>query len=161
MSARKMQAGGRNAAGVSNGDAVKEPDDGFFEEIEHTADLALKCGGTDLASFFRSAALGTYRLMGVVKAPGVSREETTVALDAPDIESLLVDWLSELTYLAEAQNRVFEEIRFEILTGTQLQARLGGGEIQRLETAIKAVTYHHLEVAKTSEGYSATVVFDV
>ena len=100
-------------------------------------------------------------MMGIVKASGASREETTVALDAPDIETLLVDWLSELTYLAEAKNRVFEEMDFETLTATQLKARLGGTEILRLETAIKAVTYHQLEVTQTSEGYAATVVFDV
>lgn len=150
-----------NATPSAPSSRVQTPGGGFHEEIEHTADLALRCGGPDLASFFRSAALGTYRLMGIVKAPGASREETTVALDAPDIETLLVDWLSELTYLAESKNRVFEEMHFETLTATQLKVRLGGAQIQHLETAIKAVTYHHLEVTRTSEGYTATVVFDV
>ena len=43
---------------------MTDPDGGFYEEIEHTADLALRCGGPTWISFFRSAARGMYHLMG-------------------------------------------------------------------------------------------------
>lgn len=138
-----------------------EADGGFYEEIEHTADLALRCGGPDLAALFRSAALGMYRLMGAQEAVPPSGATDRVSLAAPDTESLLVDWLGELAYRAEARGQIFRDITFEALTATRLEAVLRGGAAERLETVIKAVTYHGLEVTETRQGYAATVVFDV
>lgn len=134
---------------------------GFYEEIEHTADLALRCGGPDLDTFFRSAAMGMYHLMGIGKTPADGTLTKTVALDAMDMESLLVDWLGELAYLAETENLVFGTIQFQILSATRIEAVLTGSRVSRIDKVIKAVTFHKLEIQKTHEGYAATVVFDV
>ena len=134
---------------------------GFYEEIEHTADLALKCGGPDLDSFFRSAAMGMYHLMGIGKTRPDGTLTQTVALEAMDMESLLVDWLGELAYLAETENLVFGTIQFQTLSATRIEAVLTGSRVSRIEKVIKAVTYHNLTIQKTHEGYAATVVFDV
>lgn len=146
------------------GSSASRPHDvpgGFFEEIDHTADLALRCGGQDLDALFRSAALGMYRLMGIDAAGAPSGATHRVGLEAPDLESLLVDWLSELAFLAEVRKRVFPFIRFEILNATRLEALLSGGASGQLTTTIKAVTYHDLRIIETPEGYETTVVFDV
>ncbi len=134
---------------------------GFYEEIEHTADLALRCGGPDLDTFFRSAAMGMYHLMGIGKTPADGTLTKTVALDAMDMESLLVDWLGELAYLAETENLVFGTIQFQTLSATRIEAVLTGSRVSRIDKVIKAVTFHQLEIQKTHEGYAATVVFDV
>lgn len=135
-------------------------DGGFFEEIEHTADVALRCGGPDRASLFRGAARGMYHLMGIgeMRSPAV---EQTVSLEAMDMEGLLVDWLGELAYLAEARGLVFVEMTFRTLSATRLEAVLAGGRVDGFDLAIKAVTYHRLKVEQTRQGYTATVVFDV
>lgn len=148
---------------ASPGQLVPAPgaDDGFYEEVEHTADLALRCGGPDLISLFRNAARGMYHLMGADHPPGRATEERAISLEAADMEGLLVDWLGELAYLAETGGLVFSRMAFNTLTATRLEAVLGGGRVQRLAVAIKAVTYHQLNVLKTREGYTATVVFDV
>jgi SHS2 domain-containing protein len=133
----------------------------FYEEIEHTADLALRLGGPDLESFFCIAARGMYHLLGAETTPSKGAEQHTISLEAMDLESLLVDWLGELAYLAETAGLVFGEIRFKILTTTRIEAILTGCRMHRLEKVIKAVTYHNLNVVKTGDGYAATVVFDV
>lgn len=138
-----------------------DPDGGFFEEIEHTADLALRFGGPDLESFFRSAALGMYHLMGAEGSFLNATDQKTVSLEAMDIESLLVDWLGELAYLVETTHLVFRDMTFKTLSATRIEAVLTGSRAHRLDKVIKAVTYHHLNVKKTPEGYAATVVFDV
>lgn len=135
--------------------------EGFFEEVEHTADLALRCGGPDLPSLFRAAARGMYRLMGTGGEEHPEGQRQVLSLQAPDVETLLVDWLGELAYLAETRGRVFREMTFASLTTTRLEAVLSGGRVARLETVIKAVTYHDLRVTHTGQGYTATVVFDV
>jgi SHS2 domain-containing protein len=78
-----------------------------------------------------------------------------------DRESLLVDWLGELAYLAETASLVFETIQFQTLSATRIEAVLTGSRVSRIDKVIKAVTYHNLTVQKTLEGYAATVVFDV
>lgn len=140
---------------------MNDPNSGFFEEIEHTADLSLRCGGPDLAHLFRNAARGMYHLMGVEKRSPQTKARHSVALAALDVESLLVDWLSELAYLAETRSMVFDVMVFESLSATRLQAELTGSRAARIETLIKAVTFHRLEVEQSAEGFMATVVFDV
>ena len=136
-------------------------DSGFFEECEHTADVAIHCGGPDLESLFRNAALGMYHLMGVETAPGGKGTQQSIRLEALDVESLLVDWLGELAYFAETGGLVFKEMFFKILSASQLEATVIASPAARLEKTIKAVTYHDLKVEKQEGGYTTTVVFDV
>ena len=138
-----------------------DPDAGSYEEVAHTADLALRCAGPDLETFFRSAARGMYHLMGAKAPLPDTAEQKTVSLEAIDIESLLVDWLGELAYLAETTHLVFTDLAFNTLSATHLEVILTGRRMHRFNRVIKAVTYHNLKVEKTCAGYAATIVFDV
>ena len=89
----------RQGVPVSNG--------GFYEEIEHTADLSLRFGGPDLESFFSSAARGMYHLLDAEAPPSDATEQKSLSLEAMDIESLLVEWLVELAYVGERAGLVF------------------------------------------------------
>jgi SHS2 domain-containing protein len=140
---------------------MNKSDTGFFEEIEHTADLALQCGGPDLESLFRNAARGMYHLMGAASQGVKAGTRHAVRLTAEDVESLLVDWLGELAYLAETRGLVFEEMAFETLSPTRLEAMLVGEQASPIDTLVKAVTYHQLKVERSDRGFTATVVFDV
>jgi SHS2 domain-containing protein len=132
-----------------------------FEEVEHTADKALRIFGTNLADLFLNAAAGLTHMM-VADVSGISTEiEKSIELSAIDTESLLVEWLSELAYWAESEMLVFKEFRIQKATARHLQARIFGGKAALLEKHIKAVTYHNLEIIKTGKGLEATIVFDV
>jgi SHS2 domain-containing protein len=72
-----------------------------FEEVEHTADKALRIFGANLTEFFLSAAAGLTHLMAADVSDISTEIEKTIELDAIDAESLLVEWLSELAYWAE------------------------------------------------------------
>lgn len=152
---------GNRSVSTRQWQGVPASNGGFYEEIEHTADLALRFGGPDLESFFRSAARGMYHLMGAEGSLLNAADQKTVSLEAMDIESLLVDWLGELAYLVETTHLVFRDMTFKTLSTTRIEAVLTGRRAHRLDKVIKAVTYHHLNVKKTPEGYAATVVFDV
>ncbi len=132
-----------------------------FQEVEHTADRALKVFGGDLKELFISAAEGMTSLM-VADMSGVSGEiEKTIEVDAIDKESLLVEWLSELAYWAEAEMLVFKTFRIQNMTTDHIAASVIGGKLPALEKHIKAVTYHNLKVIKSRRGLEATIVFDV
>ena len=132
-----------------------------FEEVEHTADKALRIFGTNLTELVLSAAAGLTHLMAVDVFDISTEIEKSVELDAIDAESLLVEWLNELTYWAESEMLVFKKFRIRKASATHLQAKIFGGKTSMLENHIKAVTYHKLKIIKTSKGLEATIVFDV
>ena len=132
-----------------------------FEEVEHTADLALKVHGHSLKEVFINAACGLFSLMADLEnlAPSVSRE---VHLEAPDRESLLVDWLNELLYLHEVEEEIYSRFEIENLSSSALSATAWGAtKMEASKLTVKAATFHDLEIKKTGDGYLATVVFDV
>jgi SHS2 domain-containing protein len=128
-------------------------------EIEHTADWALEVWAPDLASLLAEAARGMYRLMGVVLADG-ARQRRRIELAAADRESLLVDFLAELLYLAESEGLAFDVLELEAAED-RLRAKLEGAPMRVHTRDIKAVTYHHLEVRDTERGVETRIVFDV
>ena len=132
-----------------------------FEEVEHTADKALRVFGADLTELFLSAAEGLTHLMAADVADISTKIEKSIELEAIDAESLLVEWLSELAYWAESEMLVFKNFRIQKATATYLKAKVWGGKTSMLDKQIKAVTYHNLKIKKTAEGLEATIVFDV
>jgi SHS2 domain-containing protein len=133
-----------------------------FEEVEHAADLAIRAHGRDLPELFASAAYGMFSLMAdlALLRPDVERQ---VNLEDGDYESLLIDWLNELIYLSEEHGEVYCEylVTALSLTPAELTSRVRGARGAKVEKWIKAATFHNLSIAKTPDGYVATVVFDV
>ncbi len=129
-----------------------------FEEIEHTADVAFRAYGRDLAELFANAARGMFALEGGTAVP--ARSERRVEVEGVDRESLLVNWLNELLYLQERHGEVYSKFEVEEISPTRLRARVGGADAGA-RRRIKAVTFHQLEVKQTDEGWQATLVLDV
>ena len=132
-----------------------------FEEIEHTADRALKIYGRNLEELLLNAACGLNSLMGADGDLNSTPITKSIALDAMDAESLLVDWLSELAFWAETEMLVFNKFDLQNVSPNHVKAVIYGSRAGRIEKQIKAVTYHNLEIVKTETGLAATVVFDV
>lgn len=130
-----------------------------FEEIEHTADWALRVWALDYAELFRQAAVGM-NVLSDVKLDSGSRVEEHLEISAIDIESLLVSFLSELVYYGEQDDLGFDSFEITISDST-LRAKLSGAPIISQKKEIKAVTYHNLEVVATQTGYQVVIVFDV
>lgn len=132
-----------------------------FEEIEHTADWALRIRGRDWPEFLINAAQGMTSLLVTDPAAIPLTQERPLELAAYDAESLLVNWLSELAYWAEQEQLLFREFILSEVSPTHLQAIVRGGRVSTLQKHIKAVTYHNLAVIQTEQGLEAIVVFDV
>ena len=130
-----------------------------FEEISHTADWSLRVWATDLPSLFMEAARAMNSLSGTVigHSPRVTR---TFGAEGPDVESLLVSFLSELVYYQEQENLAFDLFDLRV-AAHWLKATMEGARMESVDKAIKAVTYHNLKIEKTAEGFETTIVFDV
>ena len=131
-----------------------------FEEIEHTADIAIRVRGRDLAELFANAAYGMACQLADPDAVKQTNEHQ-IELDAYDTETLLVSWLEELLYLGEREECVFSDFDVLHITPTQLRATVRGGPVEEHGAHIKAVTFNELEIVRTDAGYETTVVFDV
>jgi SHS2 domain-containing protein len=131
-----------------------------FEEVEHTADIAIHVWGHDLAELFANGAYGMACQMADPDA-GNRTVEHLIELEAYDVETLLVTWLGELLYLGERDGCVFTDFDLLQVTPTRLRALARGGPVREHRRHIKAVTFSDLEIVHTSAGYETTIVFDV
>jgi SHS2 domain-containing protein len=131
-----------------------------FEELEHTADLALKVYGRSLKEVFANAAYGMFSLMADLERlePTISH---AISLESLDYDALLIDWLNELLYLHEVEEEIYTRFEIEALSSTALSATVRGIKTIASKLAVKAATFHDLEIRETEDGYLTTVVFDV
>jgi len=130
-----------------------------FREIEHTADWELEVWAPSLVDLLLQAAFGMYQLVGAKISPG-PRHIHQLRLEFIEPETLLVDFLNELLYIAESEGIIFEHFDLSI-ESDQLHAKLVGAPIISMGKEIKAATYHNLNIAETNHGVLANIVFDV
>ena len=132
----------------------------YFEEIEHTADQALRVRGTNFKELLHNAALGMLQLTEAIPSSGPSRDQE-IEVQAPDREGLLVAWLEELLFSMETRGVTYTKFELHITGDTHLAAKVQETPMAAMTRHIKAVTYHDLEIVKTEDGLETTVVFDV
>ena len=99
-------------------------------------------------------------LSGAQPAAGPRLSRVFVA-EAPDVESLLVLFLSELVYAAEQERLMFDTFEIEMDGAAQKVKYQQACEILTLHKSIKAVTFHNLQVRQTEVGFEVEIVFDV
>jgi SHS2 domain-containing protein len=135
------------------------PKEAGYEELEHTADWALRVWALDLAGLLEQAARGMLELCGV----SISKNEPVVRrleITGLDRESLLVSFLGELLHILSEEKIAFD--KFDLRVGdTKISAELKGGLVDDQREEIKAVTYHNLSIHETEHGLETEIVFDV
>ena len=94
-------------------------------------------------------------------------EERPLALEEPDLDLLMLGFLSELVFLRDAQELLLRPKRLRIQRegSARLEAHLVGEKFvparHRSATEVKAVTAHGLRVARGADGWEARVTLDV
>jgi len=133
-----------------------------FEEIDHTADRAFRVSGRDMAALLENAARAMQALDKDEGLTTVERSGTReIDVEGVDSESLLVNWLNEILYLAHVHRLVCDRFCIDELKNHRVRARVETRECDRSLTHIKAVTFHNLKIREIPEGLEAEVVVDV
>ena len=138
-----------------------------YEFFDHTGDVGVALDGRTLDELFASAALAfTDTLTPLTGVDPRRPEELDVA--APELDLLMVDFLSELLYRFDTRAWLTREAQVEVREqdgGWQLLGTLIGERHEPsrhpVRILIKAVTYHGLRVVRTEEVWRANVVFDI
>ncbi len=153
-----------------------------FEILSHTADARVKVFGKTKEELFRNAMLV---MVEILKSPACAKASAgrqisippwrdksqnllrkKVSIKSPDIDSLLVDFLSEVLYQSQVNKVVYCDAEFSEFSDTEIEAEISGFKVDSFDEDIKAVTYHELEIKKSSPaggtgGFETIIVFDV
>ncbi|MEZ5359157.1 MAG: archease [Candidatus Zixiibacteriota bacterium] len=133
-----------------------------------SADIGIDVTADSLEELFIAAAEGLTAI-AISSVAGNESRQTTVRLSADSREQLLVDWLSELIYLFDADGFVSQEFAVKIKAGegptVELSAEIRGrGFNPETDTArhdVKAVTYYKLAIKDDGGKMTCHVVFDL
>ena len=138
-----------------------------FEFLEHTADAKFRAYGDTLEEAFENVSEAMMNVM--IDTSGMEGMVTKhIELEAPDLENLVVDWLSEILFLFEVEEIVF--CRFEVdriekrnnsyhITGKAIGDPIDPSK-HRFDTHAKAVTYNDLKVEESEAGWMLQVTVD-
>ncbi|MDD2472820.1 MULTISPECIES: archease [unclassified Methanoculleus] len=133
-----------------------------FEELEHTADVLMRVRGATLGEVFADAGRAMFHVMyGPCEDRGIERR---LSLEAEDLDSLLIDYLSELLFITDVEDLIFCTFNVDI-QGTRLSATARGEPFDPARhsggTIVKGVSYSGLEIVKEEEGYVVDIIFDI
>ena len=142
--------------------------EGKFEFLEHTADVLISAHGASLEQAFENAALAMFEVMtDTTKINPI--EKDTVEVEAEDEYALLYSWLEALLVKFEVNGLLCS--KFEILglednsEGFKLKANIWGekfnAEKHPQKVAVKAVTYHRMEIIKEHDKVTVEFILDI
>jgi SHS2 domain-containing protein len=135
-----------------------------YELLEHTADLAVRVRGADLAELLANVAWAMVDLMADASAVAL-RESREVAVRGESLEELVVAWANEVLFRFETETLLLPTVENLTVTGLEARGVLRGERLDRdrhgWRTELKSATYHDLVVRKGEDGWSADLVVDV
>jgi SHS2 domain-containing protein len=135
-----------------------------YAVFEHTADIGVRIKGKDLKDLFRNAGLALFQISSRKQfTKDKTHTDISIKLSADNLEGLFVDWLNELLSLSAAKELIFHNIKVNKLEDNSIEATAVGSNIDnyKINTEIKAATYHQLRVARKTAGWEAEVILDV
>ena len=133
------------------------------ELLEHTGEVAVRLRAPTPAALLAEAGRALAELMlgdddGARAAASVG---ATVEVRAPDLTTLLIDWLNELVFRSDVDKAVYTEFEIARASEREVAARVRGVAEPTLKTAVKAATFHGAHVSQEGGAYVATVILDV
>ncbi len=131
-----------------------------FEEIQHTADRAVKIWSVSPEGLFITALKAMYQLMNVSSNTPDETKFISFDLESQNLEGLLVAFLSECHYYQESEMWQLEPKKM-VIQNNHLIAKMKYRQIISISKEIKAVTFHNLNIDQQPSGLSAILIFDV
>jgi SHS2 domain-containing protein len=140
-----------------------------YEIFDHPADIGVRARGPDPSAAFAEAAFGMFAVV-LGEDPRTWDGEgeaaaTEVRVGGADWRELLVNWLAELLFYFDVEAFVPRAIAFERCQPPDCAARLEGIRMQNPDdaagVAVKAITYHQLDVEAGEAGTTLQVIVDI
>jgi SHS2 domain-containing protein len=134
------------------------------ETFEHTADVGIAGWGDTLTELYQAMAEGLAEFL-CPRNSVCGVQERTIRVSADDGEALMVDFLTALMNLMQADHFMVASVLVSQPGENALEATVSGERFDpqrhELSTEIKAVTYHQLKVARENGRWVARVILDI
>ncbi|MBM4401556.1 MAG: archease [Crenarchaeota archaeon] len=139
-----------------------------FEFLEHTADVYIAAHGTTLEEAYENAVLAMFEV--ITDTDKVSPDiEDSVEVEAEDEYALLYSWLEALLVKFETENMLYSKFKISSLQetsdGFRIKAIVWGekfnAEKHTQKVAVKAVTYHRMEIIKEIDKVTLEFILDI
>ena len=135
-----------------------------YELLEHTADIGVRIKSLTLKGLFKNACLAITDITSEKqKIQYPEKHKIVITQKADNLEELFINWLNELLSVSAAEGLIFEDIRINQINEKFVDAIAIGTDMRnyKMNTEIKAATYHQLKVQKSGFLWQAEVIFDV
>jgi SHS2 domain-containing protein len=141
---------------------------GKFEFLEHTADILIAAHGAIFEEALENAALAMFEVMTDTEkvSPNV---EDSVEVEAEDEYALLYSWLEALLVKFEVNGVLYSRFKISSLEDTEdgfkLKANVWGEKFSQEKhpqrVAVKAVTYHRMEIIRKADKVTLEFILDI
>jgi SHS2 domain-containing protein len=135
-----------------------------YELLDHTGDIGIRVWADDVQGLFAEAARALFDIITDRKKVA-DRLKREVSVQGWGKEELMVAWLNELLYLHEVEELLFCDFVLSKIEHGSLQGVARGEKFQEgrhlIKTAIKAVTYHLLQIKEHDGRWQAQIIFDI
>ena len=135
-----------------------------YEVFEHTADIGLRIKGRDLKELFEKAGLAIFQISSRKQyVRDKTHTDFIIKQKSDNLEELFVNWLNELLSISAVKGVIFHNIKVKSLENNSLEAKITGSSVEnyRVNTEIKAATYHQLKIEQQDKEWVAEVILDV
>jgi len=135
-----------------------------YEVFEHTADIGVRITGKDLKGLFINAGLAIFEISSQKQfTRSKAHSEISIKQKANNLEELFINWLNELLSLSSAKGLIFHRIKIKNIEVNSLEAVAVGSDIAnyKVNTEIKAATFHQFKLKQNESGWVAEVILDV
>jgi SHS2 domain-containing protein len=134
-----------------------------FEQVEHTADLALRVWGETPAELLSNAVRG---LCSLITDPRLLQPARPLDVDVAgnSLEDVLVELLNEMLFQLDARQYLACDLEIRRLDVGGLRGRFRGQgftvDPRTIRHVVKAATYHDLHIRPAAGGLATVIVFD-
>ena len=120
--------------------------------------------GDSLIELFTNSGLALFEV-SCRKQFALDKTHTKIklVLTAETLDELFINWLNELVSLSATKGLIFHDIKVTKLIDKTIEATLTGNNIDnyKVNTEIKAATYHNLKIKEEAGKWEAEVILDV
>jgi SHS2 domain-containing protein len=138
-----------------------------FEYFDHEADIGIVGYGKNLEEAFEQGAKAMFNIMADINNIEL-KKEIKIKVEAPDEETLFIEWLNSLLAQKDIENLLFSEFEVKIKKVENkfvLEGIAKGEEMNyekhQIDTEVKAATYSQLKIEKVNNIYKVQCVVDV
>ena len=135
-----------------------------YKLFDHTADLGVEIYGKTVTDLFANAAFAIFDIITDLKRVS-SIVERKIVVKGEGWEDLLVNYLREILYMFNGEGLLLKEYPILKIDARHLEGKVLGERFDpskhRINTEIKAVTYHQVTVKETPDMWMGRVIFDV